>query len=207
MVEELDASGDYPSFKRFAEFLKKESKIACNPVTASLFLSCKVSEDKFPKRVKALNTTDKVKGAAPKTQEFNQMKPCSVCESETHYIAKCPTFAAKSTDDKRAFILEKRLCFGCLRTGHITKTCKKRHTCGTCGLRHPTCLHEDRIKGAVKALRSDAEVETSQEVQNVMSYALTQRASATSSIVPVLISTGEEPQNEILTYALTLHPK
>ena len=178
------------ALKRFAEFLKKESKIACNPVTSSLFMSCKVSEDKFPKRVKALNTTAKVKGAAPKTQEFNQMKPCSICESETHYIAKCPTFASMSTDDKSSFIREKQLCFGCLRAGKITKTCKKRHTCGTC-----TCLHEDRVKGAVKALRSDAEVETSQEVQNVMSYALTQRASATSSIVPVLISTGEEPQN------------
>ncbi|GAA6104105.1 uncharacterized protein LOC113076900 [Tachysurus ichikawai] len=35
-----------------------------------------------------------------------------------------------------------------------------------------------------------------------MSHALTQCASATSSIVPVFISTVEEPHNEILTYAL-----
>lgn len=46
------------------------------------------------------------------------------------------------------------------------------------------------------------EVQTNQEVQKVMSHTVTQRASATSSIVPVFISTLDKPQNEILTYAL-----
>lgn len=44
--------------------------------------------------------------------------------------------------------------------------------------------------------------DTSQETLRVTSNALTQHASAMSSIVPVFISPAEEPQNEILTYAL-----
>lgn len=46
------------------------------------------------------------------------------------------------------------------------------------------------------------EVQASQEVHNVMAHVLTQSSCATSSIVPVLISTVEEPQREVLTYAL-----
>lgn len=40
------------------------------------------------------------------------------------------------------------------------------------------------------------------EVHKVMSHALTQHASATSSIVPVFVSSTTEPRREILTYAL-----
>ncbi len=32
VVEELDASGEYPTFKCFAEFVQKEAHIACNPI-------------------------------------------------------------------------------------------------------------------------------------------------------------------------------
>lgn len=40
------------------------------------------------------------------------------------------------------------------------------------------------------------------EVHKIMSHALTQCASATSSIVPVCVSSITEPQREVLTYAL-----
>ncbi|GAA6104104.1 uncharacterized protein LOC108183667 [Tachysurus ichikawai] len=121
VVEELDESGDYPSFKRFAEFLRKESKIACNLLTSSLLMSSKVSDERLPKRAKALNTRAQVKGSTLKRPELQSTQSCSVCRNETHHIAKCPDFAAKSTDDKRLFIRENHLCFGCLRKGHITK--------------------------------------------------------------------------------------
>lgn len=201
MVEELDMTGEFPSFKRFTEFLQKESKMACCTFTSPLLMSSKVSDERFPKRAKAFNTKAQVKDSI--RLEFKMA--CSVCKSEAHGIAKCPIFAEKPMDDKRAFIRENHICFGCLRKGHISKDCRRRHICGTCGLRHPTCLHEDKDKGPVKVSRIDltpTDVHTGQEVQRVMSHAVTQRESATSSIVPVYISTVEEPQNEILTYAL-----
>ncbi|KAI7806542.1 hypothetical protein IRJ41_007791 [Triplophysa rosa] len=189
VVEELDSSGDYPSFKRFSEFMQKESKLVCNP--------------RYRKRAKAFHTRVQVKGSTQRRPEVQQELQCPVCKSKAHNIAKCPIFAAKSIDDKRSFIREKHLCFGCLKKGHITKNCKTRHTCGTCGLRHPTCLHEERDKNNVRSLKSSPDVEhSSQETQTVISHALTQHVSATSSIVPVFISATDEPQNEILTYAL-----
>lgn len=203
MVEELDMTGDYPSFKRFVAFLQKESKIACNPFTSPLLLSSKVSDEKFPKRVRAFNTKAQVKDST--RTESKMISPCSVCRSETHSISKCPIFAEKPMDDKRSFIRENHICFGCLRKGHISKDCKRRHICGTCSFHHPTCLHEDKIKRPVNVSRmgfTPTEVHTNQEVQRVMSHTVTQRASATSSIVPVFISTVDKPRNEILTYAL-----
>lgn len=107
--------------------------------------------------------------------------------------------------DKKAFIYEHHLCFGCLRKGHITKECKRRHICSLCSRRHPTCLHiEGKIKPD-KMTPTDPGAtgeHTNEETHIVNSHALTRHASATSSIVPVLVSSTGASGQEILTYAL-----
>ncbi|XP_068074145.1 uncharacterized protein [Danio rerio] len=205
VTEELDASGDYPSFKCFTEFLQKETRIACNPIT-SPFMNMKNSDEKFPKRAKALSTKTDVKEFSSKGLNTSSVKSkvsCIVCKDENHSIVQCSAFGEKTIEDKKNFIQENQLCYGCLRKGHIVKKCRRRHKCGTCGRNHPTCLHEERHMVSPKPLnKTSTEVQASQEVQKVMAHALTQSSSATSSIVPVLISTVEEPQREVLTYAL-----
>ncbi|KAL0148099.1 hypothetical protein M9458_056569 [Cirrhinus mrigala] len=129
VVEELDSSGDFPNFKRFSEFLQRESKLVCNPVTSSLLMSVKASDERYPKRAKAFHTRVQVKGATHQRPEFQQELQCPVCQSKAHNIVKCPNFAVRSIDDKRSFIWENHLCFGCLKKGHITKNCKRRHKC------------------------------------------------------------------------------
>ncbi|GAA6067472.1 uncharacterized protein LOC108180199 [Tachysurus ichikawai] len=206
VVEKLDASGDYPSFKHFTEFMQKETRIACNPITSPVFMNLKNLDERFPKRAKALSTKADVKDFSSKRLETFSFKPkvtCFICEDEKHNIAQCPTFAERTIEDKKTFVQENHLCFGCLRKGHIFKDCKRRHKCGTCGRNHPTCLHEERDKLPLKASRkTSTEVQASQEVHKVMAHVLTQSSCATSSIVPVFISTVEEPQREVLTYAL-----
>lgn len=65
-------------------------------------------------------------------------------------------------------------------------------------------MHIERnAEPAVRASKDLAEGEhSSTGIQKVMSHALTQHVSATSSTVPVLVSSTTEPQKEILTYAL-----
>lgn len=206
VVEELDTSGDYPSFKCFTEFLQKEAKIACNPITSVLFVNQKNTDERFPKRAKALSTKVQVKDLSSKRPETYSSKPktsCLFCKDEKHHIAQCSTFAGKTIEEKKAFIHETHLCFGCLRKGHMSKDCRRRHTCGTCGRSHPTCLHEERDKAPSKDPKgASTNVQASEEVHKVMTHALTQCSPATSSIVPVFISTVDEPQREVLTYAL-----
>lgn len=197
VVEELDASGDYPSFKHFTEFMQKETRIACHPITSPLFVNPKNPDERVPKRAKPLSTRTDVKDFSSKRLETCSSKSkvsCFVCKDEKHSIGLCPTFAERTIEDKKTFIQENHLCFGCLRKGHIVKDCKRRHKCGTCGRNHPTCLHGERNKVSPRESRiASVEVQASQEV-HVSAHALTQGSSAASSIVPVFISTVEEPQ-------------
>lgn len=207
VVRELDASGDYPSFACFTEFIQMEARIACNPIASPLLMNHKPTDERLPKRARALNTSTHKNNFTSEIKETFNSKPkppCPICKDETHGVGRCPTFAAKSMEDKKAFIHENHLCFGCLRKGHSSKDCKRRHTCGTCNRRHPTCLHEERDKRPVEAQEkpsTSTDNSASQEIK-VTSHAVMQRASATSSIVPVLMSSTEEPQREVLTYAL-----
>ncbi|XP_073718035.1 uncharacterized protein [Misgurnus anguillicaudatus] len=206
VVEELDRSGEFPSFAHFTGFMQEEARVACNPIASPLLMNLKPSDERFPRRAKALNTSIQTKSPISGTIENPNLRlPCLVCKDETHGVVKCPAFAAKTPDEKKAFILENHLCFGCLRKGHITKACKRRHTCGTCGRRHPTCLHIDRDRNPAEPADREFTApgnRTSKEIQRVMSHALTQHTSATSSIVPVLVSSIKEPKKETLTYAL-----
>ncbi|XP_026073081.1 uncharacterized protein LOC113052853 [Carassius auratus] len=124
VVEELDTSRSYPDLACFTNFLSKEARIACNPIASPLLMNFRATNERSPKRAKALNTNTQTKSFAQEKQETNGSKPkspCFMCKSEAHNITKCPTFAAKSIEDKKAFICENRLCFGCLRKGHMTK--------------------------------------------------------------------------------------
>lgn len=208
VVDELDTSGNYPNFACFAEFLKREARIACNPITSPLLTNFKHVDDRIPKRAKAFNTNTQPKGFTQERQEATNSKPkwpCFVCKSEAHGITRCPTFAVKSIKDRKTFIHENRLCFGCLRKGHMTKDCKRRHTCNTCNRRHPTCLHEDRKQEPAEVTTNSStstEEHSGQVTHQVMSHTLTQHASVTSSIVPVFVSSVQEPHREVLTYAM-----
>ncbi|KAJ8416044.1 hypothetical protein AAFF_G00380660 [Aldrovandia affinis] len=192
-----------------SELIQTEDRIACNPIASPLLMNHKPTDERVPKRAKALNTSAQRNNStsemtSKETSNSKPKPPCPTCKDETHGVAKCPTFAAKSMEDKKAFIHENHLCFGCLRKGHSSKDCKRRHTCGTCNRRHPTCLHEERDKRPVEAPEKHStptDDSASQEIK-VTSHTVMQRASATSSIVPVLMSSAEEPQREVLTYAL-----
>lgn len=47
----------------------------------------------------------------------------------------------KSHREKLDFLKEKGLCFGCLNTGHLSRSCERRITCKHCSQMHPSILH------------------------------------------------------------------
>ncbi|XP_039463550.1 uncharacterized protein LOC120436748 isoform X2 [Oreochromis aureus] len=125
VVDELDESGTYPNLACFTDFLSREARIACNPIASPLLMNFKPVDDRIPKRAKVFNTNMQPKSSAQEKRDTNISKPkspCSVCKNETHGISKCPIFAAKSVEDKKAFIHENRLCFGCLRKPFFEKS-------------------------------------------------------------------------------------
>ncbi|XP_067380798.1 uncharacterized protein [Channa argus] len=224
VTKQLRQTEEYPDFKEFANFMAHEAEIACNPITSLHAL--KSTEEKSSRDIKrpkanAFITTVKASG-----KSSTVMKPCNAVESslkdfngskkvntsfssfnpvtcmccgESHSIHKCQTFTNQPTEDKRKFILENNLCFGCLRRGHISRDCKNKATCATCKKHHPTPLHEDRPA----VTDTSTHVMQAEENMSSLSCCVEQGGGgSTSMIVPVWISSAATPETETLVYAL-----
>lgn len=66
---------------------------------------------------------------------------CFFCpQSQDHYASDC---TAVSVEDRRRIIFSRRLCFGCLRKGHSSETCRHKHklSCNICQGDHCTGMH------------------------------------------------------------------
>lgn len=72
--------------------------------------------------------------------------------------------------------------------------------CDICSKRHPTCLHEDRLKQESKKENSEAQSVTKEITSNrvVQDSNNTQ----TSTIIPFYVSTSSDSSKEVLIYAL-----
>ena len=47
-----------------------------------------------------------------------------VCYGKKHYLHVCEEFCRKTFADKKRFVCTKRLCFRCLKGGHMIKECR-----------------------------------------------------------------------------------
>ncbi|KAL6479864.1 hypothetical protein MHYP_G00108970 [Metynnis hypsauchen] len=193
---QLRQTEEYPNFKAFAEFIAQEAEIACNPVTS--FHALKSTEEKPARDIKRQKANAFITNVKASDKSSIVIKTCMCC-GENHSIHKCQKFINKSVEDKRRFILDNNLCFGCLRRGHNSKDCKNKATCGICKKHHPTPLHEDRPVAA------DSSCHAMQAEENASSLSCCLDRSdggSTSMIVPVWISSATSPEAETLAYAL-----
>ena len=74
-----------------------------------------------------------------------------------HPIWTCEKFKSLQVNERREHVQKFRLCFNCLRPGHMSKDCKSR-TCSVprCGRRHNRLLHSDLPKKETTKNVSDA---------------------------------------------------
>ena len=61
-------------------------------------------------------------------------------------MCECMKFAKIDSVEQKEIIQDKKLCFGCLKVGHIAKSCKNRATCKTCNGKHPTSMHRKKVE-------------------------------------------------------------
>ena len=195
----------YPSFSSFCEFLTEEVVIACNPITSPYMIHTQEKEKRERSSVRVLNTQAVNRSSeqqqSPRRysslQNSNTVwKSCTFCKQGDHSIHKCAHFESKSEDEKRQFIVQNQLCFGCLRKGHTSKDCRNRAVCAKCKHAHPTPLHREILLNEIK------ESEESTTVPKTAVSCYTTEGSNTSMIVPVWLSSSSDPSKEILTYAI-----
>ncbi|KAK0147266.1 hypothetical protein N1851_013318 [Merluccius polli] len=211
VIEVEEKQSKFPSFRQFVEFLIREARIACNPVTS--LQSLKQGENEQPKQQRYQNV--KAKTLTTSSNE-ETVKTCTLCKKTGHTLLKCRKFVEKPVSDRVKFVQAEKLFFGCLKPGHLSTSCNKRSVCETCNKRHPTCLHEDKFQQRAPQVklnpnqnRSTTSQERPQAIQHgAIAVATSNRVildeayKATSAIIPVWISSAAQPAQEVLTYAL-----
>ena len=196
--------GRQPSFKEFVCFVMKEAETYTNPTVARLF-----EKEKYTSIEKKQPTTSKLTTLATSAKK----ERCIFCNRNGHDIVDCRTFTNKTAKEKNNFIKGKSLCYGCLKEGHPSSKCRNRKKCTVddCVNWHPVPVH-----GIYEELypnrSSSSSKESKEEVPSNKKFTLNTTVLRTKEdkpygkvytmALPVYISTKENPENEVLIYAL-----
>ena len=190
---EREATGEFPPFEVFVEFLLQAEKIANDPL-ARLLQKAEVVREKSRSTAFAIESqkfafaTD---NTAPNGKNFGT---CVYCR-EKHSLERCKKFSSETLEFRYKFIRDNRLCYGCLVRGHISRDCRNRRTCQVCQGLHPTSMHEEeRTPGGSSAAVSVTACASSSHLD------CTPRKS--SIVVPIFISHRDHPEREELVYGL-----
>ncbi|XP_061175604.1 uncharacterized protein LOC133184531 [Saccostrea echinata] len=126
-------------FSDFVTFVKTEAKKSNDPIygVSSLSGNSRSQPDKHQKRTVAsggLSSEKESPGAL--------VLKCEFCGGAGHVLIDCYRFQRISIQERYNFMKNKGLCYGCLKKGHVTKKCRNRLKCISCGRQHPTILHD-----------------------------------------------------------------
>ena len=212
----------YPLFKEFVKFLSKEARIACGPIQDPAGRDEKEEVRKERRVVRALQTT-----VAPSVQRGTASSStglgCIVCSglktsgpsAVAHPVDKCEVFLKMSLKERQAAILKYGLCRGCLKRGHIWRSCQRKKEYDTCGRKHPTSLHDDAFISETspgqdtKPLRKNHQVGGEPDQPRATSLRVTsgvgdERSGSCvhSMILPVYVHHKLHPDDKVLIYAV-----
>ena len=175
-VVKLKEKGRIADFKDITEFVESTAESANDPIYGSQALN------KSEQKHKASSIRDSTK----RTQLLNQRNssfatnvnapPASVslrntkcCDSNTgscllcnklHDLDDCDDFRKRTIEEKRSFLGDRKLCYACYGTNHVSRNCLKKRTCQKCRKRYPTALHMDDFKPTKKDGNSETDNST-----------------------------------------------
>ncbi len=216
-----EENDSFPPFSEFVKFIVKEADIACDPVNLR-----KINKEEDNKRPKNLGGGGGTPGGkfpvrhdrnprntmATKSEEddpndANRPKnenptasSCIFCKG-SHELDSCEGFCKKDIHERKEYTKSKGLCFGCLKQGHLSKHCKNRKTCKTCGKSHPTSLHGDIKKREVNKDNSIPPEEAASPTVRCTKTCLMNNGyqyRISSMIVPVWVNHANNPPNQKL---------
>ena len=203
----------FPPFKRFVEFVSKEAKIASDPVTSLQSLKPDEFRSDRKSAITKSHSVSKLESRSFAVETKEHQKPpikCPLC-SRNHELDNCKTFLEKSISDRKEYVRRQSLCFGCLKSSHIAKNCRRKKRCKICEKLHPTCFHGDVQKKEVQPNKQTDETkklnstktsnngeESKPSDKTVSSFLSNSSAQNKNSMVlPVYISHCENPDVEV----------
>ena len=194
----------YPSFADFCQFIEKEARSACNRVISVQAL--KSEEVKLRRPEAQISKFPSIRSLHTNADEVNRAKghvktTCIYCkEQNNHELSECKRFTEMPVADRRAFIIAKRLCWGCLKWGHINSSCRRKRICKKCNGLHPTSMHSDQIPPPNSAKKEIEPEEDKEHASNVPETSVSHRLDVDSGtdnsfathslIIPVWVGTS-----------------
>ena len=130
MEQQKGAAGSV-EFKDLVGFLKKEVRILKNQVFGAAKFGSQGARPADGRGGNHRVNVVTVGGAKPS---------CAFCQGG-HFVDLCDKLRFKPYSERKAFVSDERLCFGCLQPGHQARFCRSRITCRICGSRHASLLH------------------------------------------------------------------
>ena len=212
------AKTGYPPFAEFCKFMRKEARIACNPVTFPQALKAEEAKDKVEPgrsknssrdkgdfRVKTFATKSEEKSGNAVTDSNSKKIICAFCKNN-HELDLCEKFSKIVLSERKKFVQTNALCWGCLKWGHVYKECRGRKTCRRCGRRHSTYLHDDSVMEHDRVPdQENGELSHSNPISHCIEVChLNNHAEPVSHslIVPVWLHHEDNPSNKLMVYAL-----
>ena len=179
--------GYFPTFKTFVEFLSLEDQVANDPM--ALTLQGDSGRDNRKSTGRGGSFTVGGSQAPRPPAPGRDFGACSFCENN-HSIHNCDLFKRKSFVERQEIIRECRLCFGCLNRGHMLRDCRNPIRCTICRGPHPPVMHKE------------PDMTTTSATTYVGHNSNRGPMRKSSMIVPVFISDCDDPDREVLTYAM-----
>ncbi|XP_043202754.1 uncharacterized protein LOC122370872 [Amphibalanus amphitrite] len=191
--EIMEENGRMVRFKDLVDFLSKEVRVKRNPV-----FGAPIGDRQVPQRSKTQHNLGRTQAQCSATAVKQNREKCLFCQGD-HFLDDCQELRYRALEERKQFIQAQRLCFGCLRGGHVAKFCRRRRKCGICGNLHATLLH--RQSEAPKSEQTESSPVTTPV--RVSSGGVTsdsgQRSGTMMPVIPVRVVS---PTGEVLhTYA------
>ena len=143
------AKGRIADFEEFSQFVREQAELATDPVFSEENVSKphhdekdKATHFKFRRGSRSRGKGTSLATGLKQEGRNKESASCSLCK-KPHNVNDCEQFLTKTLTERREFVMEKKLCFGCFSDQHIAKNCKERQTCKTCKKQHPTSLHDN----------------------------------------------------------------
>ena len=203
------------TFSDLVDFIKCEADIAMDPAFSPHALAKermrgagrstahKGYPPRYNTRANALSTSSSVKA---RPSSATQGHKCLSCSGH-HSLEDYPEFKKLSLKDRLHFVRTSSLCFGCLNKGHMSRACKNRMACKRCGKQHPTTLHQDSKTRTEGSSESNVEKRSTEgphvsNCANVSNALVWGDCDVNSMIIPVWLNHQDNPQVEVMVYAL-----
>ena len=161
-------------------------------------------EDETPEQISYDEESDHESGTCNTTKTAPSKEVCIKCKGN-HEVKFCKEFKALNSTQRFEFSRIHRMCRSCTKTGHFAWNCKDGERCSLCRGRHHVLFHDDsfqaRRREETRKERSAEEKKTTPTSTTLMTRG-EEEPDEVSPIVPVYISSRENPEQEKLIYAV-----